>query len=106
DASVSVGVDAAFGNVFYGTLDARGTADSVITFTSAAPTPAPGDWHNLYFLASGDDTTSVLDHCVIEYGGRSLGTSVYAYQASPRLTNSVVRWSAAQGVTLNLSPGA
>jgi hypothetical protein len=79
-----------------GALIARGTANNNITFTSAAASPAPGDWGYLFFSDVSTDAVfdllgnyisgSVLEYCVIEYAGsgtNSLGavqlTSSYPF---------------------------
>ncbi|MEO0077866.1 MAG: Ig-like domain-containing protein, partial [candidate division WOR-3 bacterium] len=51
-----------------GELQAVGTADSMITFTSNAATPNPGDWEGFDFY-EGTRTTSRLSYCDISYGG-------------------------------------
>src|SRR5206468_11953144 len=51
-----------------GALVAVGTGAQPITFTTNSPTPAPGQWQGLYFDDLSDDATSILDHCVVEYG--------------------------------------
>ena len=52
-------------NVF-GRLLAIGKNDSLITFTSARPSPAPQDWIGISFEPDAVDS-SVLDYCTIEY---------------------------------------
>lgn len=61
--------DAGFevGNTTAGELDAVGTADSVITFTSNNPTPNPGDWKGFDFYPM-TRTTTQLSYCDINYG--------------------------------------
>ncbi|RLC19683.1 MAG: hypothetical protein DRI57_06545, partial [Deltaproteobacteria bacterium] len=56
------------GYSYPGALSAQGTADSPITFTSAAEPPAPGDWYGINFRDRTDDTYTILENCVIEYG--------------------------------------
>ncbi|HEY3445473.1 MAG TPA: hypothetical protein VGK67_03870 [Myxococcales bacterium] len=58
-----------------GAIDARGTAEKPIVFTSAAPTPAAGDWVGLYFDAY--DAADALDHVRVEYAGGWTGTKGY-----------------------------
>jgi hypothetical protein len=65
-----------------GALRAVGRAASPITFTSAAPSPAPGDWMGLYFKDAIDPRTRV-DQAVIEYaGGNSSSRGVCASNGS------------------------
>jgi hypothetical protein len=54
-----------------GALVARGTATSPITFTSAADTPAAGDWYGVYF-GQVPDASDVMDYTTVDYAG---GTS-------------------------------
>lgn len=50
-------------------LVARGTREQPIVFTSAQPSPKPGDWVGLILDdAVGEGT--VLEHAIVEYGGR------------------------------------
>jgi len=51
-----------------GTLLAQGTADSVITFTSAESYKKAGDWSGLLFDKGASDGC-IIDHAIIEYGG-------------------------------------
>lgn len=60
-----------------GALRAVGTAAAPITFTSAAPTPAPGDWATIALEEL--DARTQLDHVVIAYAGgdaRAIGSCV------------------------------
>jgi hypothetical protein len=47
-------------------LVVRGTAAAPVRFTSAAATPAPGDWAGLWLRTSNG---SQIDHAIIEYAG-------------------------------------
>jgi hypothetical protein len=85
NATVTIGAGArlAFGaqkmlNVNKGKLVARGTDKEPIVFTSAAKTPAAGDWIGIAF---GDVMAgNVLDRVTVEYAGNSnrFGTGVEA----------------------------
>jgi hypothetical protein len=57
-----------------GVLDAVGTADAPIVFTSAKGTKAAGDWMSLYFKST-PKTGSKLSHARVEYAGAASGTS-------------------------------
>src|SRR5205809_660080 len=59
-----------------GALVASGTAAQPITFTTASATPAPGQWLAVYFDDGTVDATSILDHCVVEYGGTTYSANV------------------------------
>ena len=47
---------------------ANGTVDKPIIFTSAAPSPAAGDWDGIWFY-SGTSSETSMKYCVVEYGG-------------------------------------
>ncbi|MBU1245369.1 right-handed parallel beta-helix repeat-containing protein, partial [Myxococcota bacterium] len=93
-------VGAASGNP--GALVARGTEAAPIIFTSSQDTPLPNDWRGLWFYNTTDDTTSILDHCIVEYGSyyNNYG-NIYALQSSPTITNTVVRKSGNAGIRVN-----
>ncbi|HET6585572.1 MAG TPA: hypothetical protein VFG69_19065 [Nannocystaceae bacterium] len=55
-----------------GALVALGTAEQPIVFTSASPTPQPGDWTGLWFGGIVQPTTQ-LDHVRVEYTGAWCG---------------------------------
>ena len=94
-------------------IRAIGTAAKPIVFTSAAATPAAGDWRGLWFGARPLETNR-LDHVRIEYAGAHCGCSlntcsnvetshgaiVFTGQIpSAFVTNSVFLASAGHGVT-------
>jgi len=89
-----------------GTLIAKGEKDQKIIFTSANSNPLPGDWGTIYFSDKSKDwdettqTGSIVDYCVIEYGGNSQGgtsdigsTLIQINNASPLIQNSTLRLS-------------
>jgi hypothetical protein len=88
-----------------GALDARGTADSTIVFTSNAASPARGDWGGIYFSDWTMDAATRLDHCVVEYGGRPGGGGLQVDTSAPTITNTTVRYSAADGVRVSSGVG-
>ncbi|MGC4115000.1 MAG: hypothetical protein QM765_10400 [Myxococcales bacterium] len=98
-----------------GGISAQGTAAKPIVFTSAAATPAAGDWVGLYL--DRYDAADKLDHVVIEYAGAWNGTKgfhcddtggnneedqgallVFSEPPSSFLTNSTIAHSAYFGV--------
>ncbi len=83
-----------------GALVAQGTADLPITFTSAAETPAPGDWEGIYFRVTTDEATTIMEHCIVEYGGQSYDANIYCSSASPTIKSSTIRYSSASGIYL------
>ena len=64
----------AYGSIstgYYGTaqLNAIGTANSPIVFTSISATPAAGDWNGLYFYGH-TSTNTTLDYCEFRYAAK------------------------------------
>lgn len=51
-----------------GVLVAKGTAAKPITFTSAKPTPAAGDWMGVYFRHS-PPSGNAIENAILEYAG-------------------------------------
>ncbi len=82
---------------FPGALSANGDALNKITFTSGEAVPAAGDWHLFHFSPYSDDTLSVLNHCIVEYGNQSL----VVFDASPLISNTEISWSLTDGMDLN-----
>jgi RHS repeat-associated protein len=86
---------------YYGALSARGTASAPITFTSNATIPAPGDWKGIYFRDQTKDALTMLDHCVVEYGGHTQNANIYYSKAHISTTNSTIRYSSVNGIYIN-----
>jgi len=63
----------------YGTLDAQGTAEAPIFFTSSQSSPSAGDWYGIYFGNSSIDASCILKYCDIRYATYG----VYAYSSYP-----------------------
>ncbi len=87
-------------NNYHGALVAQGTADAPIRFTSHAASPQQGDWRGLYFQNYTNDQISVLDRCIVEYGGASQDANLYFHVSSPTITNTEIRGSSGHGIYL------
>ena len=87
-----------YGNAYYGALLAQGTVDEPITFTSNAASPQAGDWKGIYFRDQTDDAATLLEYCVVEYGGHTEGANVYLDHASPTIRTSLIRKSSGAGI--------
>lgn len=86
------------GNTTDGELIAVGKPDSLITFTSNATTPLPGDWFGIHF-ANANRPTSHLSYCVIEYGGYADGGAIAPkWYSSVTVDHCTIRRSAGNGV--------
>ncbi len=85
-----------------GSLQAAGTADQPILFTSAQPTPAPGDWVRLWFPAG--HTSSLLRHVVVEYAGSADCGNIQVDAGSLTLQDSTIRFSQSSGLRAFVLP--
>ena len=72
-----------------GMLSAVGTPSQMITFTSAATSPAPGDWDGINFVGG---STGDLEYCRLSYGSGPGGYVTIQTQAQAALTlkNSII----------------
>jgi parallel beta-helix repeat protein len=89
-----------YGSTF-GKLVAQGNVGSQITFTSAAPegSKAAGSWDYIGFY-DGTSSGSILDYCIVEFGGKSRG-NVYCSNTSagtPTISNCTIRNSGEYGI--------
>jgi flagellar hook assembly protein FlgD/urease beta subunit len=82
-----------------GKLLATGTAAAPIILTSAAATPAPGDWDGVRFHST-TPTTSTLTHTKILYATTGLLLDGYG----GTLTNTTVGWSSVDGIKVQGTP--
>lgn len=80
-----------------GALAAQGTASDPIVFTSNEANPAAGDWYYLIFYNTTDNPGTILEHCVVEYGGYSQG-AIYLDNASPKVTNTTIHHNNNAGI--------
>jgi parallel beta-helix repeat protein len=53
--------------IINGTLNAEGTADNHIVFTSSNATPSAGDWYDIRFNDSSVDANCIVKYCEIKY---------------------------------------
>jgi hypothetical protein len=79
DAGLELQLDGGSVEVFAADLDVAGTADKPVRFTSAAETPAAGDWGCLVYDAP--QGTASIEHAVFEYGGNGVGCTGAEYKA-------------------------
>ncbi len=99
----------------YGKLDAQGTAENRIVFTSiyddsyagdtngdgSATLAGRGQWSAIYINSS----TTIISYCLIRFGGSAYnwnpGGSIYVDGAKPVIKNVTIEESAQQGIFLN-----
>jgi len=83
-------------STYFGILNAQGTAQAPITFTGASP--LPGFWKGIEFIGASTPP-SILEHCVVEYGGAGgSDANIWAYASHPILTHTTVRQSDGYGI--------
>lgn len=92
--TINPGVTVKFVNSGYylyvsSSLVADGTSDEPIVFTSNQAEPDAGQWGGIRF---NEGSSSVLDYCVVEYGGYSgYYAGIYTVNSSPVITNCTIR---------------
>ena len=95
-----------------GTLVARGTPSSPITFTSSKALPSAGDWGYVYFADSSADATfdadgtytggSIVQHAIVEYAGGAGGAALSAENAFPHVDHDTIRNNKGAGVSVGI----
>ena len=88
-----------------GVLHAIGQSDRTIIFTSDTTSKGPGQWEALIFNKKESTVPSILNHCVIEYGGASGSGMVESFTSALQIQNSTIQSSVGVGIYLqNSSP--
>ncbi len=90
---IHVGIYTSYNN-YYGWINATGTANSPIVFTANTTEPTPGFWGGLNFRDQTNDSLTVLDHVIVEYGQ----PNIQATNAAITLKNSDIRFSGTNGL--------
>lgn len=80
-----------------GSLNAVGTEQQPILFTSANPTPSAGDWSRLWFPQG--HTASLMENIVVEYAGLFGHSAIQLDDGLLTLRSSVVRFNLQNGLT-------
>ena len=85
-----------------GTLIANGTAEKMITFTSAAATRSAGDWDYIWF-DEGASKISSLQYCTIEYGGGYSDNygMIHIAASAVSIENSTISLSDSHGISFD-----
>ena len=85
--------------IVYGQLVAMGTTSEPIVFTSSLQDPFIGDWGGIYFSgACCPIVQTTLQHVVVEYSSYGVWLAYYGDLA---ITDSVIRYSANNGVNVD-----
>ncbi|WP_350337305.1 hypothetical protein [Delftia lacustris] len=81
-----------------GALQAVGTPDKPILITSAATTPAPGDWRQWRMTAGTRSGQTLLDHVTIEYG-----SGMVIENAAPSINNTAFNHHSGPAIGIDLA---
>jgi TonB family protein len=79
-----------------GTLNARGTLEEKILFTSAAEEPRFGDWYGIQFMHIKNQ--SIMDFCIIEYAH----TGITIKNSAVQVSNSEIRSNFYAGIMVEV----
>lgn len=82
-----------------GRIEARGSADCPVTFTSLKGSPGPGDWTYLDYEPTADNG-SVFEHTIFEYGGNEHGLFAGNGEVEVAFRDVTVRHTEALGLDL------
>ncbi|MCP4633930.1 MAG: right-handed parallel beta-helix repeat-containing protein [candidate division Zixibacteria bacterium] len=78
-----------------GSIEAYGSFDSPIMFTSVSENPSPGNWQFIGF-SGGNYTGGHFSHCTFEYGGMGMvGATVYAEDSAYLGISNCTIWKSA-----------
>lgn len=75
-----------------GILNAAGTSDEQIVFTSDAPNPINGDWSMIRL--ENADSESIIKYAVVEFAQQGINM----WNCSPTISHTVVRWNNWEGI--------
>lgn len=75
-----------------GTLNAVGTPDKQIIFTSDASDPINGDWNMIRLYNT--DSKSIIKYAVVEFAQQGINM----WNCSPTISHTVVRWNNWEGI--------
>ncbi len=85
--SQSINIDTAGG------LYLAGTAAAPVKITSSETSPSAGDWGYIEFRSDSTAADNVIEHAIVEYGGKGYGAIYVAASASVKITDSTVQHS-------------
>jgi parallel beta-helix repeat protein len=82
-----------------GTLIADGAGANMITFTSNASIPMPGDWGSIIFEDTSSDANCIINYSTIQFSNYG----ILCEHASPTITNNTITMNMLFGIILNAS---
>jgi YD repeat-containing protein/parallel beta-helix repeat protein len=81
-----------------GALQALGTSEKKILFTTSHATPAPGKWYGILFYSTAAES-STMDNCIVEYAGYGNYPAIYTYSSSPTISNTAIHNNQYYGIS-------
>lgn len=90
-------------NIFVDTaggLHLAGTAAKPVKITSSETSPSAGDWGYIEFRSDSTAGDNVLEHAIVEYGGKGYGAIYLADSSSVKMTDSTVQHSEDVGLQI------
>jgi hypothetical protein len=106
EAGATVRLNSGFSLIVKGALAVRGIATSKVLFTANTDAPRGGSWREIVFRPESldyDESSgegSIIDHAIVEYGGSLPDGQVIVQNSSPRISNSIIRYSGNAGMTV------
>jgi hypothetical protein len=88
-----------------GAVRAVGRQDAPIIFTSADPTPSPGDWGcvALHWLPGNSGSRSDIQHAIVEYGANGIDIEAATEACVADIKSSELRYNEAFGIRISSS---
>ena len=95
--------DGYYSLIVNGNLLAKGTKESYIRFTSFKPSPTNKDWNQIRINSS--NSTSIMDHCLVEYGkeDNSNNDGIIQVLGNALISNCIIRNSEETGIKVSSS---
>ncbi|SVD13637.1 uncharacterized protein METZ01_LOCUS366491, partial [marine metagenome] len=81
-----------------GRLEANGTNENPIIFTSNSSNPKPGDWGGIKFTDDSGGSTQILKYCTISYGGYGVHGVIYGDSSFPEINYCKIINNTATGI--------
>lgn len=78
-----------------GALVAEGTEEDLIHFTSLTSTYDYNAWNGITFYDTTDDSSTILDYCIVEYANEG----ITIFSAAPTITHSLIRNNYDSGIS-------
>ncbi len=82
-----------------GVLVARSAGIKPITFTAASR--KPGAWKGIRFADGAVDRKNIMEHCIVEYGGKQQDANIAIESCSPVITHCTIRDGSRHGIRVD-----